>query len=114
MNYTEEQTEAINCDDDTLVINASAGSGKTSTLVGYALARPQQRMLYLAFNNSVAAEARSRFPANVESRTSHSLAYAAFGASYKHKMGHPRAKDAVDCVFRSKAPGLPIQNRQSF
>ena len=96
MNYTEEQTEAINCDDDTLVINASAGSGKTSTLVGYALARPQQRMLYLAFNNSVAAEARSRFPANVESRTSHSLAYAAFGASYKHKMGHPRAKDAVD------------------
>lgn len=58
-----------------LAIQACAGSGKTSTLEEIALANPKQRFLYLAFNKSIAAEARERFPKNVEARTIHSLAF---------------------------------------
>lgn len=59
-----------------LAIQACAGSGKTSTLEEIALANPKQRFLYLAFNKSIATEAKERFPKNVEARTIHSLAFA--------------------------------------
>lgn len=96
MKFTDEQSVVIECPDRNLTVNAFAGSGKTSTLVGYSLARLEDRILYLAFNSAVAAEARNRFPRNVECRTSHSLAYAAFGVAYKHKLGNPRARDVVE------------------
>lgn len=104
MNYTEEQFDVIECQDDNLTVNAFAGTGKTSTLVGYSQARPESRILYMAFNSSVAAEARGRFPANVECRTSHSLAFSSFGAAYKHKLGNPRAKDAVEYLRNVMRP----------
>ena len=104
MKFSDEQTEVIECPDRNLTVNAFAGSGKTSTLVGYASARPEERILYLAFNASVAGEARNRFPRNVECRTSHSLAYASFGAMYKHKLGNPRARDAVDFLSSVMRP----------
>ena len=55
---------------------AYAGSGKTSTLREIALARPQDRTLYLAFNKTTADEAKGKMPPHVESRTTHSLAFA--------------------------------------
>lgn len=53
---------------------AVAGAGKTSTLVMMARARPDRRLLYLAFNRSVRQDAERKFPPNVEVRTLHSLA----------------------------------------
>lgn len=96
MNYTQEQQEVIDSNESVLIVNAFAGTGKTSTLVGYAAARPEKKMLYLAFNTGIATEARARFPSNVEARTSHSLAFAAVGYGYKNKLGNPRAKDVVE------------------
>uniref|UniRef100_A0A3Q1GA91 DNA 3'-5' helicase n=1 Tax=Acanthochromis polyacanthus TaxID=80966 RepID=A0A3Q1GA91_9TELE len=64
-------------------IVAFAGTGKTTTLVKYAEQRPHLRFLYVAFNNSVACEARRRFPSNVDSKTVHSLAYSDVGRRYK-------------------------------
>lgn len=58
-------------------IVARAGSGKTSTLAALAEASPAKRALYLAFNRSIAAEARQRFPRHVRVTTLHALAYAA-------------------------------------
>ncbi|MGW5384072.1 UvrD-helicase domain-containing protein [Nocardia sp. NPDC003963] len=60
-------------------VQAGAGAGKTSTLEG--LSRrigqvdPSARIVYIAFNRSVREEADERMPANVESRTGHSIAY---------------------------------------
>lgn len=54
---------------------SDTGTGKTTTLVKYAEQRPDLRFLYVAFNNSVASEARRRFPSNVDCKTVHSLAY---------------------------------------
>jgi DNA helicase IV len=69
---TSEQAEAVVCFDNRVLLVASAGSGKTSTMVakaGYALANgyfEAERMLLLAFNNDAASELRERIKARLE------------------------------------------------
>jgi superfamily I DNA/RNA helicase len=79
MQLTTEQLAVINTQDN-LVINAVAGSGKTTTLIEYAKTRPpQSKILYLAFNKTVKTEALQKFEAaelkNVKVETAHSLAF---------------------------------------
>ena len=63
---TEEQTEAVVCFDNRVQVIASAGSGKTSTMIakaGYALHReliPASGILMLAFNTKAAVELAAR------------------------------------------------------
>lgn len=57
-----------------LRIDAYAGTGKTTTLMMLARST-SKRGLYLAFNRSIADEARRRFPARVQCSTSHSVAF---------------------------------------
>ncbi len=77
MKFSHQQQEVLEAEGD-LVVNAVAGSGKTTTLAGYALRRRQQKILYLAFNNSVKQEAISKFRKlgldHVTVETAHSLA----------------------------------------
>jgi len=91
MKLTSEQEGVVASQAASVVVNAFAGTGKTSTLVEYARARPEQKILYIAFNKAVAEEAKARFPSNVESRTSHSMAYGGAGWKYKDKLGNPKA-----------------------
>jgi len=49
---TPEQAAVIGWAGHRLVVSAFAGTGKTSTLVRYALANPGSRMLYLAYNRT--------------------------------------------------------------
>lgn len=74
---TDEQRAVVASSARIVLVNAYAGTGKTSTLVEYAKARPQERMLYIAFNKSIAEEAKTKFPSNVECRTTHSMAFGA-------------------------------------
>lgn len=79
MQLTEEQQHVL-ATNGNLVINAVAGSGKTTTLIAYAKSRPaNSRILYLAFNKTVKAEAMQKFAAagitNVRVETAHSLAF---------------------------------------
>ena len=79
MELTEEQDAIINSNGN-IKINAVAGSGKTTTVVEYAKARPTRNpILYLAFNKSVRLEAARKFAecglSNVKVETAHSLAY---------------------------------------
>ncbi|HRO69281.1 MAG TPA: hypothetical protein PK951_02845 [Chitinophagaceae bacterium] len=61
MQLTVEQQNVLETNID-LVINAVAGSGKTTTLIAYAKTRPpQSRILYLAFNKTVKSEAIQKF-----------------------------------------------------
>lgn len=83
---TDEQRDIVACPGKVLAINAFAGTGKTSTLDSYAAARPTKRMLYLAFNKAIQAEAQRKFPSNVECRTTHSIAYRAVGHRYRDKL----------------------------
>lgn len=90
MKLTEEQAEIVGTDAGTLVVDAFAGSGKTSTLVAYARARPGRTFTYLAFNKAIKEDAQRRFPPNVRCVTTHGLAYRDFGVPYQHKLGQPR------------------------
>lgn len=56
---------------------AFAGCGKTTSSVEYTHAWKSHRALYLAFNSSIAAEAKGRFPAHVRTQTAHAYAYQA-------------------------------------
>lgn len=69
-------------------ISAYAGAAKTSTLVMVAESMCVPSMM-LTFNKSLADEAKARFPSWVECRTTHSLAYASFGAQMRHKLKRP-------------------------
>lgn len=79
MELTKEQYDIINSTGN-IKINAVAGSGKTTTVIEYAQARPKtSKILYLAFNKSVKLEATKKFADkgldNVKIETAHSLAY---------------------------------------
>ena len=79
MELTAEQQAIINSTGN-IKINAVAGSGKTTTIIEYARAKPKNlRILYIAFNKSVKLEAIKKFAdkglTNVKVETAHSLAY---------------------------------------
>lgn len=84
----------------TIKVAAGAGCGKTSTLVEYARTWPS-RGLYLAFNKSIAAEARRKFPGSIDARTAHSFAYRALDIAKrgnlvpKFRLEHLRDYDDV-------------------
>ncbi|WP_081790123.1 exonuclease domain-containing protein [Gordonia alkanivorans] len=84
---TAEQIAAVDAvhGGGTTKIVAVAGAGKTSTLLGIAhleaARHPQRRGLYLAFNRSVAQEAKRKFPPTVTAMTAHKLAITNIGNS---------------------------------
>lgn len=82
-----------------LVVEAGAGTGKTSTLVLAARAMPRRRGLYIAFNRSIAREAQAKMPDNVTASTAHSLAFRAVGRRYKDRLDGPRVPAAKAAQF---------------
>jgi hypothetical protein len=98
MSYTStpEQDAVIRWQGQQLVVGAFAGTGKTTTLVRYAQANQQSRMLYLAYNRAIRDEAERKFPFNVECKTSHQLAWANFGRHYQKRLrGNLRITDVA-------------------
>lgn len=75
-----------------LVIQAGAGTGKTTTLA--MLARDARRHgkhgRYISFNKSIARDAARSFPTDVACGTAHALAYAAVGKHYQSRLKAPR------------------------
>ncbi|MGW4043148.1 UvrD-helicase domain-containing protein [Streptomyces sp. NPDC004721] len=72
-----------------LVLQAGAGTGKTSTLALLAASTPR-RGRYLAFNKDIAHDAAGRFPNTVRCKTAHATAYAALGYRYARRLNSPR------------------------
>lgn len=72
-----------------LVIQAGAGTGKTSTLEMIAEVLPK-KAIYIAYNKSIATEAAAKFPSHVTAKTSHSLAFAAVGRKYAKRLNAGR------------------------
>ncbi|MFG1270746.1 UvrD-helicase domain-containing protein [Xanthobacter sp. DSM 14520] len=93
MRWSEEQSAIINSRDERLVVEARAGTGKTTTMVGYTEARERMKYGYLVFNKANREEAQARFPENVTPLTSHGLAYRGVGYRYRGKLGDPKAVD---------------------
>lgn len=93
---TKEQAFIVDCDfEDILLINAYAGTGKTSTLVQFCEKRNRHKILYLSYNSSMRIEAEAKFKhiKNVSVKTMHSLAYENTDKSIKERLGSLRAMD---------------------
>ncbi len=101
---TAEQETIINTN-NSHCINAVAGSGKTTTVVEYAAARPSSStILYLAFNKSVKLEAERKFKEkgllNIKVETAHSLAFRHIcrGSAYKIKNAGYKTTEIVELL----------------
>ena len=103
---TGEQAAAVDAfsTGHNIVIEAGAGTGKTSTLRLMADVDPTKRGLYLAFNKAIQTEAAEKFRGtNVTAKTAHSLAYADFGRPMEHKLAKGQRMRSGD---RAEALGL--------
>jgi hypothetical protein len=69
-----------------LVVEALAGTGKTTTLRMLAATTPNRLGTYLVYNKAAQMEAAGRFPRAVNVVTAHSLAYRAVGRAYAHRL----------------------------
>ena len=108
MELTEEQKKILATDED-IRINAVAGSGKTTTLIEYAKSRPQNsRILYLAFNKSVKAEAIHKFQekgiSNVTVETAHSLAFKHIVIGKGFQVGFHSTMLIAQAIFKTNMP----------
>jgi superfamily I DNA/RNA helicase len=118
MKLTSEQAEI--CDDPLyqgglVVVNAYAGSGKSTTLRFLAESHPGHKFLYLCFNKSVAESARRIFPNNVRVSTMHAVAYGAmckrFGAA---KLGRELRPAEIKDHFRLANGFSAVQVRDAL
>ena len=92
MKPTTEQQEIVDAylSGDNLVIEAGAGTGKTSTLRMLAGAAPRRRGVYLAYNRAIADDGKRTFPPNVTCATAHSFAFRTVGRQFAHRLRGPR------------------------
>lgn len=102
--YIPEQQAIIESPESSIKVKAGAGTGKTTTLIGYSDARRNKQFLMLAFNKAIQMEAEKRFGRNVTCRTGHSVAYGGerVGTVFKSKLAA-----FVKPIEVSKALGLP-------
>lgn len=89
---TDEQQAIIDSfgEGGDLVIDAAAGSGKTSTLKMLAKADKGRRGVYIAYSKAIADEAQRDFPDTVTCKTSHALAFGDVGRTYRHRLNGSR------------------------
>lgn len=105
----EEILAAVQRDIPVVVVEAGAGTGKTSTLkmIGQTLTGNGQ---YTAFNSSLVTESKTKFAgSSVACNTTHSLAFRAVGVNYSHRLGGDRVRgDQVAEMLGIKALNVPF------
>jgi len=75
--YSDEQLAIINSRADVVVGQAFAGTGKSTTGIGYAVHNPDKKILVICFNRANAVESRAKYGAvnpAVDVLTTHALA----------------------------------------
>jgi hypothetical protein len=113
-NYTAEQQTAIDAfaAGKTIVLDAFAGTGKTTTLKGMAKATPERKGLYLAYNKAIQLDAEGSFPSNTACKTAHSLAYGGMMRVNQPIMNKLRTNKRMPSWEVAKVLGIPAQGFQ--
>lgn len=110
MTPTDEQQAIIDAyrTGSNLVIEAGAGTGKTTTLKMLGTATPGRAGIYVAYNRAIATDAKRTFPRSVHCSTAHSLAYAAVGRTFRHRLSGPRIPAARAAEILGINEPLPV------
>lgn len=109
---TAEQLEALRLflEGKSLVIQAGAGAGKTSSLVLLA-ENSVLRGQYIAFNGPIVKEARTVFPSTVNCSTAHSLAYKAMmNPDFERRLRESRRIKPMELAKMMKVDPMWITN----
>ncbi|MGH7867460.1 MAG: UvrD-helicase domain-containing protein, partial [Candidatus Dormibacteraceae bacterium] len=94
------------------IIEAVAGSGKTTTIVNaLELTKPTDDVVFLSFNKAIAEELKNRVPRNVQARTFHSLCY---GVVTKHAKVRRVNSYKTDDLMRDALPESEYKMYGSF
>jgi superfamily I DNA/RNA helicase len=96
MRPTDEQAAALDLFliGESMVLDAGAGTGKTSTLIILASSvRGHGR--YMAFNRAIVNDVADRLPARCEAATAHSMAFRLVGKRYARRLNGPRIRSHV-------------------
>lgn len=86
MRLSKEQEFIVNSEDEKIIVDAKAGSGKTTTLVEFTKKRPLSSFLYIAYNSAIRKSSIKKFGPNTVVHTAHSLAFEKIGFLYKTKL----------------------------
>jgi superfamily I DNA/RNA helicase len=100
---------------DNVAIEAFAGAAKTTTLE-YIANSNTKKGLYLAFNRTVAEEARTKFPPHVQCCTFHSLAYNSMvkGTSYSKRLVGYYDYTEVQTFLQKEISFIPFEKQGIF
>lgn len=99
---TPDRATTISWSCHRLVIREFSGTDKASTLVRFAQANPNCRMLYLAYNLAVNDGNEQKFPLNVECKTSNQLASPNFGRHYQRRLTANLRITGVACQLNTR------------
>ena len=109
MRLTDEQLQIVDAsrDEACLVVEAGAGTGKTTTLVAIAQSRPQQKGLLTVFNRLMAKTTSPRLAGtSCSARTLHSVAYGSDAAEPFRRNDGRRLASMLPSRAAAKAVGL--------
>jgi superfamily I DNA/RNA helicase len=109
---TDEQLSIISYtegSDENLLVNALAGTGKTTTLDLIQAASPQQPVLCLAFNKRIAEEMAKRFASTTTVRTFNSLGHRVWASAVGKVSLDPKKTQAI---FKDEISSLTKEDRQ--
>lgn len=70
-----EQLQIVYSNEDILLIDAFAGTGKTSTLIEFSKENIDKNILYLVFNKEMRKDSKHKFPLNTEIHTINSFIF---------------------------------------
>ncbi|TXH47402.1 MAG: hypothetical protein E6Q97_27280 [Desulfurellales bacterium] len=104
--YQQVIFDAVASSRQPLVIEATAGSGKTTTLTDICTRLAPRRCLVVAFNKAVAETLTTRLPPNAKARTLHSFGLAAWKRQRPDVVVNPRKVDML-IEAEVKAERLP-------
>lgn len=112
MNLTDEQVAYVDLyrQGTDIVVEAGAGTGKSSTLKAGAHADPR-RAAYIAYNRSTADDARKSMPWHVEANTAHGFASRAVGRRFmgrRNASARQPAKVTAEILARLNRPAFEI------
>lgn len=93
--YQQVIFDAVASSRQPLVIEATAGSGKTTTLTDICTRLAPRRCLVVAFNKAVAETLTTRLPPNAKARTLHSFGLAAWRRQRPDVVVNPRKLDLL-------------------
>jgi len=118
MKHTHEQIAIFDCIENSenhLIVNAGAGTGKTTTIVEAANRLPYgTSSAFLAFNSSIAKELAKKLPDGMQARTFHSFGLAAIRANIKTKVNNFKLTNIIQDLMGGDYNVFPLKKLVSL